>query len=234
VLSSSAASMTQLQADPQHQTDPIVYQGQFGEFTITAADRQSVVIYRAGLMVAAICFAIATVLVFWPDPNPALLALITPLYGCFWLALGVSLAMIHIYLEPLHRALQVFWAIGGVASLFIALRSSEPLAFHVYTHPLTILGVGFTFAALTGIFFKEAFCFNRLETKFLTGLVPGLLIGHLVGWLPVQGEQTLLGIWASLFMIFALRKIIQPIPPDIGDKSVFDYLHAQQSAQQSI
>jgi uncharacterized integral membrane protein len=216
--------MTQLQADP------VIYQGQFGEFTITAADRQSVVIYRAGLAVAAISFAIATGLVLWPTGNPWLITLITPLYSCFWLALGVSLAMIHIYLEPLHRALQAFWAIGGIASLVIALRSSEPFALHVYTHPLTILGVGFTFAALTGIFFKEAFCFNRLETKFLTALVPSLLVGHLVGWLPPEGEQMLLSTWAALFVIFAIRKVIQPIPPDIGDKSVFDYLHQQRLA----
>ena len=217
--------MTQLQADP------VIYQGQFGEFTITAADRQSVVIYRAGLAVAAVSFAIATGLVFWSTGPAWLLTAITALYGCFWLALGVSLAMIHIYLEPLHRALQAFWAIGGIASLAIALRSSEPLALHVYNHPLTILGVGFTFAALTGIFFKEAFCFNRLETKFLTALVPGLLMGHLVGWLPPQGEQMLLSTWAALFMIFAIRKVIQPIPPDIGDKSVFDYLHQQKLAK---
>jgi uncharacterized integral membrane protein len=210
--------MTQLQAAPP------VYQGQFGEFTITEADRTSVKIYRAGLMVAAVSFAIATALVLWPSSNPLRWLLISPLYGCFWLGLGVSLGMIHIYLAPLHRALQAFWAIGGIASLVLAFRSSEPLAVYVYTHPLTILGVGFTFAALTGIFFKEAFCFNRLETKFLTGLVPGLLLGHLGGWLPLEGEKMLLSTWAVLFMIFAIRKVIQPIPPDIGDKSVFEYL----------
>jgi uncharacterized integral membrane protein len=94
----------------------------------------------------------------------------------------------------------------------------------VYLHPATLWGVGFSFASLTGIYFKEAFCFNRLETKLLTPLVPTLLLGHLFGFLPTQWEAGLLGVWAALFLVFALRKVIQPIPPDIGDKSVFAYL----------
>jgi uncharacterized integral membrane protein len=96
------------------------------------------------------------------------------------------------------------------------------------------LGVGFTFAALTGIYFKEAFCFNRLETKVLTPLVPVLLLGHLSGVLPLAWEQVLLGIWAVLFIVFALRKVVQAIPPDIGDKSVFAYLKQKRTADSSL
>jgi uncharacterized integral membrane protein len=113
----------------------------------------------------------------------------------------------------------------------LSLQTSEPTALYVYNHPLTLLGVGFTFVALTGLFFKEAFCFNRLETKLLTPLIPLLLMGHLVGVLPVQAERVLLGLWAVLFVVFALRKSLQPIPPDIGDKSVFAYLKTQRSAR---
>lgn len=208
----------------QLQTAPTVYQGQFGDFTINEGDRRGVVIYRSGLMAAALSFAIATGLFLWQSGNPTILKLVTPLYFCFWVALGVSLLTIHIYLKPLHKALQIFWAIGGTASLGLALYNPEPLALQVYEHPSTILGVGFVFAALTGIFFKEAFCFDRLETKLLTPLVPVLLLGHLLGWLPAQWEQILLGAWALLFLVFAIRKVIQPIPPDIGDKSVFEFL----------
>lgn len=204
---------------------PIVYQGQFGSFTIEDHDRQSVIIYRSGLAVAALSFAIATGLAFLQNNF-----WITPLYFVFWTALGVSLFTIHIYLKPLHLALQGFWAIGGLASIALLFVSSEPLATYVYQHPIWIFGIGFTFAALTGIFFKEAFCFNRFEAKFLTAIVPLLLLGHLTGWLPIFWEQALLGSWAVLFVIFAIRKLIQPIPPDIGDKSVFEYLKSRQSA----
>ncbi|WGV28532.1 DUF2301 domain-containing membrane protein [Halotia branconii] len=206
---------------------PEVYQGQFGEFTINQSDRNGVIIYRVGLMIAALSFAIGSALVLFNN-NASIL---TPLYACFSLALGVSLWTIHIYMAPLHRLLQIFWAIGSITSLILALSNSEPLAITVYNQPLTLFGVGFTFVALTGIYFKEAFCFNRLETKVLTLTVPLLLLGHLIGILPTAGEQTLLGIWAILFVVFAVRKAIQAIPPDIGDKSVFAYLKQQSSAK---
>jgi uncharacterized integral membrane protein len=211
-------------------TAPEVYQGQFGEFTITQSDRTGVIIYRAGLMVAALSFAIGSALVLFNN-NSSVFNVLTPLYACFSLALGVSLFTIHIYMASLHRALQVFWAIGSITSVVLALSSSEPLAVTVYNQPVTLFGLGFTFVALTGIYFKEAFCFNRLETKFLTFIVPLLLLGHLVGILPTPAEQVLLGIWAILFLVFALRKTVQAIPQDIGDKSVFAYLKQQRSTK---
>lgn len=207
-----------------------VYEGQFGAFTITADDRRGVIIYRAALMVAALCFAVGSGLVLLRGSTSWVVTFLTPLFACFWLALGVSLLTIHIYLKPLHQMLQVFWAIGGITALAIAVSGAEPLGLIVYQQPLTILGIGFTFAALTGLFFKEAVCFNRLETKILTPLVPILLLGHMVGQLPVAWEKAMLLVWGGLFLVFACRKAIQPIPPDIGDKSVFAYLKAQRSA----
>ncbi|WP_392534814.1 DUF2301 domain-containing membrane protein [Nostoc sp. C117] len=217
--------MTQLQ-----QSTPEIYQGQFGEFTITQSDRIGVIIYRAGLMVAALSFAIGSALVLLNN-NPTVITLLTPLYACFILALGVSLFTIHIYMALLHRMLQVCWAIGSIASVILALSSSEPLALTIYNQPVTLFGVGFVFVALTGIYFKEAVCFNRLETKVLTPIVPLLLLGHLVGVLPIKWESTLLGIWAMLFLVFALRKTVQAMPADIGDKSVFTYLKEQRLAK---
>ncbi len=224
--------MSQAQIAPAR--EPIVYAGQFGDFTITKDDRRSVVIYRAGLMTAALCFAIATGLVLWQGDNPVILSSITPLYSIFCLALGVSLVTIHIYLELLHRVLQGFWIVGAIAAIWVSHTFPEPLALTVYTQPGYILGIGFTFAALTGIFFKEGFCFNRIETKVLTPVVPLLLLGHLLHGLPPSVEQGLLVTWAVFFMIFAIRKVIQPIPPDIGDKSVFEHLHQLKHAPSSV
>jgi uncharacterized integral membrane protein len=58
----------------------------------------------------------------------------------------------------------------------------------------------------------------------LTPLVPLLLLGHIFGIFSLTLEKVLLGSWAILFVIFAIRKLTQAIPPDIGDKSVFTYL----------
>ncbi|MCU0565480.1 MAG: DUF2301 domain-containing membrane protein [Oculatellaceae cyanobacterium Prado106] len=215
---------------PDDSPETRVYQGQFGEFTIEPSDRQGVILYRSGLMLSALSFALGCTLVLWQGHQPGVRSLLSLLYSLFCLGLATSLLTIHIYLVPLHRVLQVFWGIGAIAALVVAHAYPEPFAVTVYQHPLTILGVGFTFAALTGIFFKEAFCFNRLETKALTFLVPALLLGHLLGILPTRGEQMMLAAWAILFVVFALRKAFQEIPADIGDKSVFAYLKQQKTA----
>ncbi len=209
-----------------------VYQGQFGEFTITKNDRLSVIVYRSALAIAALCFCLGAILVLLKPNNPEILNWLTWLYVGFSMGLGVALWTIHIYLELLHRVLQIFWAIGTIAAVAVALYFSEPLAIAIYDHQIALLGVGFSFAALTGIFFKETFCFNRFETKFLVPLLPLLILGHLTHILPVAIERGLLGAWAVLFVIFAIRKVTQEIPPDIGDKSVFAYLKAQK--QQAI
>lgn len=213
--------------------EPVIYQGQFGEFTITDHDRWEVIIYRSGLVLAALCFMVGAGLVLGSESLDSHLPWLSWLYSGFCLGLGISLWTIHIYMKALHRVLQVFWGVGVMASLAIAHGSPEPFALTIYNHPLTILGVGFVFAALTGIFFKEAFCFNRLETKLLVPVIPVLLLGHLLGWLSPQVEQVLLILWAGLFAVFALRKALQAIPPDIGDKSVFAYLQQMQSVQES-
>lgn len=218
--------MTQIPTsfDPELST---VYQGHYGPFTITKEDRTGVIIYRTGLMVAALCLAIGTILISLDSNYPMLGQILTGLYVVFSLALGVSLAVIHIYMVILHRFLQLCWLLGVIASISIAFTSTEPLVIAVYNHPIFLYGIGFTFVALTGIYFKEAFCFNRLETKILTPLVPLLLLGHLWGLLSGFQEQVLLGVWSLLFCAFALRKTSQEIPDDIGDKSVFDYLQSQ-------
>ena len=207
-----------------------IYQGQFGEFIITKDDRNGVILYRASLLIAAICSGVGILATLLPHTVP--FGLLSALYAGFSLALGVALAMIHIYVKVLHRALQVFWAIGTLVAVVlaaIAFQNHQSLALYVAQHPTSILGIGFTFVALNGIFFKEAFCFNRLETKFLVAIVPSLLIGHLLGIVPVEIEKLLLSAWAVLFTIFALRKCVQNIPDDIGDKSVFEYLEREEN-----
>lgn len=211
--------------DSAQNSSPLeVYEGYYGEFTITDQDRQEVLIYRTGLAIAAVCFALGTGLAFWQGNSLWVQQVITPIYFVFCVAIGISLAKIHIYLVPLHRLLQAFWFVGFCAAIAISLISSESLAMTVYHNPATIWGIGFLFAALTGVFFKEGFCFRRLETMILTPLVPMLLLGHLFQFLPLQIEQIGFGIWSVLFLIFAFRKFPQKPADDIGDKSVFEYL----------
>ena len=208
-----------------------VYEGQFSPFTITRRDRLEVAVYRGALTVAALAFALGSGLALW-SPTPMHLGITIPaLFAIFCTAMGISLWTIHIYLKPLHRALQILWAVGCLTALWVAATQSTPLPLVLY-QPFApeLVGVGLIFVALTGLFVKEAFCFNHWETKVLTFLVPLLLLSHWLGGLPQIFEQALLGSWALLFVWFAVHKDVQPIPPDIGDKSVFVYLAQQKSA----
>ena len=93
-----------------------VYQGQFGEFTITKADKAGVAVYRSGWMVAALCFVAGVTWVLLGGERGVVLDV---LFVGFYGGLGVSLWTIHIYLEVLHRLLQVFWLVGGLAALVV-------------------------------------------------------------------------------------------------------------------
>lgn len=210
--------------DSASKPQPTVYSGYYGDFTITDKDRQEVWQYRIGLAIAAGCFAVGTGLVLWQGEQLWVQQLLTPLSLVFCAGLGLSLLRIHIYLIPLHRTLQIFWLVGLGAAIALSLSFPEPLVVTVYQHPASIWGIGFLFAALTGIYFKEGFCFRRLETMLLTPLVPAILLGHLTQLLAPAIAPIGLGIWSSLFVIFATRKFFQPVADDIGDKSVFEYV----------
>jgi uncharacterized integral membrane protein len=201
-----------------------IYQGQFGNFTITDSDRQEVMIYRLGLAIAGLSFSTGTILFLWQDLTPIIEQVLTVLFTVFIMGLGVSLQTIHIYLKPLHNTLKIFWLIGTISTIIFAVKSQESLVIFIKNQPLSLLGIGFIFASLTGIFIKEAFCFNRIEAKILSVIIPSLLLGYIIGIFPLQLEQILLTIWGILFLVFLMGKSIQEIPPDIGDKSVFEYL----------
>lgn len=203
---------------------PEVYSGYYGEFTISKSDRQEVFLYRLGLAIAAVTFSLGTILTLTVGNQDWVQELISVFFVGFCAGLGLSLAKIHIYLIPLHRLLQGFWLVGCGAAIAFSLIFPEPLLVTVCNRPQTIWGIGFLFAALTGIFFKEGFCFRRLETMLLTPLVPCLLLGHLTQLLPLAIAKIGFSLWSVLFVIFATRKFTQQPAADIGDKSVFEHL----------
>jgi uncharacterized integral membrane protein len=93
--------------------------------------------------------------------------------------------------------------------------------------PLWILAVGPFFAALTGVGFKEFFCFRRPEAIGVTLLLPVALLGRLSGLLPTDTTATLLTVESVLLLVLCLRKFPMAAAADVGDKSVFLHLEAQ-------
>ena len=202
------------------------YEGVYGPFTITDLDRREVLGYRLALLGLAI--AQAALLAQWRWLGPQLLwPWLLPMAA----GLGLALRWIHIYLRPLHRALQLFWLLGCLGLLGLALVVGPgAMAAAAASDGRWVWAVGPFFAALAGIGFKEFFCFRRPEAIGVTLLLPLALLGHLSGLLSAGACGLLLAVQAGLLLLLTLRKFPMPAAADVGDKSVFAYLEAQRRA----
>ena len=87
----------------------------------------------------------AGVLQWWQTDSPWAWLWVLPMAT----ALGLALRWIHIYLRPLHRALQLFWLSGciGWGALLLQAGPTEALS-ALREQPLWILAIGPLFAAL--------------------------------------------------------------------------------------
>jgi uncharacterized integral membrane protein len=203
---------------------PVVHQGHFGEFTINQSDRRGIIIYRMGLVISALSFITGSFLVLWQGATPFILQILTPLFAVFSLGLAISIITTRIYFIFLHRLLQIFWLMGTVSMTVLIWQNPKPLALLIYDDSLALFATCFSFATLTGIYLKETFCYQQVEAILLTILVPTIFVGHVNGLFSLSTERGLLIVWMILFLIFIGRKVVQPLAPDIGDKSVFTYL----------
>ena len=207
-------------ADPQ-------FEGVYGPYTITEQDRLEVRRYRLALLASGLAL-LAGVMHCW---------VLGMAWAWLWMlpvgiGLGLALLWIHIYLRPLHRALQLFWLAGclGWAGLVVIAGPTHALP-TLAANPLWILAIGPLFAALAGIGFKEFFCFQRIEAIGLTLLLPLALLGRLLGLLSGGVCLALMALAAALMVVLALRKFGMDAAADVGDKSVFAYLDGQLSTR---
>jgi uncharacterized integral membrane protein len=206
--------------------DEPVLEGVYGPYTITAADRREVLGYRLALTLVAV--AQLALLAQWRAVGPQLL---WPWLVAMAAGLGLALRWIHIYLRPLHRLLQLFWLLGCLGGVALAVRvGPAALLPALAEQPLWILAIGPFFAALAGVGFKEFFCFRRPEAIGVTLLLPVALLGRLLGLLGEPTTVALLASEAVLLLVLTLRKFPMPAAADVGDKSVFLWL-AQQRHQ---
>jgi uncharacterized integral membrane protein len=211
-------------------TDPMpadpVFEGMFGPYSITATDRREVLGYRLALTLVAV--ALLGLLLQWQLAGPGgLWPWLLPLAA----GLGLALRWIHIYLRPLHLALQSFWLLGCLGWLALALVAGPAgMAGRLADEPLWILAIGPFFAALAGVGFKEFFCFRRPEAIGLTLLLPVALLGRLAGLLSGALTLQLLGLAGVLLLVLCLRKFPMEAAADVGDKSVFVELERRRRA----
>jgi uncharacterized integral membrane protein len=199
------------------------FEGVYGPYSITAEDEREVLGYRLALFIAAV--AQAGLLLQWHQLGEAWL---WPWLLPLLLGVGLALRWIHIYLRPLHRALQLFWLLGCVGGVaLVRAAGGGGLLPALAGQPLWILAIGPFFAALAGVGFKEFFCFRRPEAIGVTLLLPLALLGRLTGALPGELTLRLLAAQAALLLLLCLRKFPMPAAADVGDKSVFEEMARQ-------
>ncbi|XP_078441124.1 integral membrane family protein [Wolffia australiana] len=228
-------------SDSQDSLQRTVYQGTYGPWSVESSDVLEVVLYRMGLVTAATSFVLAASSAFLPEYN-VLKDILRNNADLFYATgaggLGLSLFLIHIYVTPIKRFLQLLWATGTIGSLgtYLALAhpESQSLVEYVLINPGAVWLVGPLFASLTGLVFKEGLCYGKLEAGLLTFVIPTLLLGHLSGLMGDDVKLGLLGVWMALFVIFAGRKFTQPIKDDIGDKSVFMFNALPEEERQAL
>jgi uncharacterized integral membrane protein len=192
-----------------------------------------VALYRGGLTVAAVALLLCTAIGLISPPDAAFSWKIGDLLAFAGAAgLGVSLWFIHIYVTPLKRFVQVLWAVGVASALILAIKEDTSVVRQVITNPVTVWGVGPFFAAVTGVAFKEGLCYGKFEAAALFFVTPILLLGHLTGWVPPDGQKALLVVFTALFSIFAARKYTQKLEDDLGDKSVFEFQKLSEAEQE--
>ena len=129
---------------------PVVYDGVYGPYTVTGEHRREVLAYRLSLLLVALAQLVLLLQWRWLGPSwcwPWLLLMAA--------GLGGALRWVHIYLVPLHRALQLFWLLGCAGFGLLAYRAgAASMLPQLVDQPAWIWLVGPFFAALAGLGFK--------------------------------------------------------------------------------
>ena len=197
--------------------------GVYGDFIVTPKDKKEVLFYRLSVLSCGLFFSFG--LVQWFNNGSSQ---VWSYFGGLVISLGFGLKWIHIYLRPLHQALIFFWAIGCIGLGFVAYHFGLTNFIYVLKeHPKWVFLIGPLFVSLTGIGFKEYFCFRRIEAIGIAILIPIAFIGHLTELSNEKFTFGLLVLSSLLLLVLGIRKFNLPAEADIGDKSVFDFLEIQ-------
>tara|TARA_Y100001968_G_C19374987_1_gene727146 strand:+ start:98 stop:769 length:672 start_codon:yes stop_codon:yes gene_type:complete len=212
-----------LQKENSSQNDELIFNGIYGQYTINIQDKVEVRNYRISLLICAISMCLGIFNWFIIGESSSIIWLFT-------LCIGLSLALhwIHIYIKEIHQILK-FFLIAGVIGLIIIIGKfgiNHALAV-VLKQPSWTLALSPIFITLTGIGFKEFFCFRRPEAFGLTILLPIAILGHITNLINSNAVLTLISLSSILLLFLAVRKFGLDPALDIGDKSVFEYIAQQ-------
>jgi len=203
--------------------------GVYGDFIITSNDKKEVLFYRLSILFCGLFFSIGIAQWVANGSHQIWIWLVG-----MSISMGLSLKWIHIYLRPLHQTLTIFWLIGCIGFVILAYHFGlTNIIYGLKENPKSLLLIGPLFACLTGIGFKEFFCFRRIEAIGITIFIPIALIGYLTELTNERFTFGLLVVSSLLLLLMGIRKFNLPAEADIGDKSVFDFLENQRRLKTS-
>ncbi len=180
-------------ADPQHVA------------TLTSWDVFSVRAYRTALMAVALSLlGVAAEAFVTVEPGLAVVAVFVSLQVAVW--------CLHVYDARFRR---VFRGLAVLSALCCGLGWALDL------HLLVWAGLGWAFAALSGIGLKERLCFHVPGMQVLPVVLATSLVPLVLG-IP-EVSFVLLVIGSALAGNLALTKLRQPLHYDIGDKSKYQH-----------
>ena len=204
--------------------------GVYGDFIVSSNDKKEVLFYRLSILFCGLFFSIGIFQWFFTSGSHQI---------WIWLlgmsiSIGLSLKWIHIYLRPLHQTLIIFWGLGSIGFLILSYHFGlTNIITGLQKNPKSIILIGPLFAALTGIGFKEFFCFRRIEAIGITIFIPIALIGYLTELANERFTFAMLVVSSLLLLVMGIRKFNLPAEADVGDKSVFDLLESQRKLKTS-
>ena len=203
--------------------------GVYGDFIVTPKDKKEVLFYRLSILSCGLFFSLGLVQCFTNGSSQSWISFLGLV-----ISLGLSLKWIHIYLRPLHQALVLFWVIGSIGLGIVAYHFGlTNIIYGLKENPKWVFLIGPLFVSLTGIGFKEFFCFRRIEAIGITIFIPIAFIGHLTELTNEKFTFSLLVLSSLLLLVLGMRKFDLPAESDIGDKSVFDFLESQRKLKTS-
>ena len=206
-----------------------VIKGVYGDFIVNSNDKKEVLLYRLSILFCGLFFSIGIANWFYHGSHQTWIYLLG-----LSISIGLSLKWIHIYLRPLHQTLVIFWLLGSLGILILSyIYGLTNIIFGLRENPKLILLIGPLFASLTGIGFKEFFCFRRIEAIGITIFIPIALVGYLTELANERFTFAMLVISSLQLLTMGIRKFNLPAEADIGDKSVFDFLENQRKLKTS-
>jgi len=193
--------------------------GEYREYQpLTRRDRATVILYRAGIVLSTVIFAIATVMAFGgAEFRPAFNALLPLLH----LSIAMSVFFIHLYVRSYKRSLMRLYFIGlGAFIALFALGRGDSGGF-VAEHPWGLLFLLPLAGCLAFVTAKEAFCFRFPEGYLLSLLLPLFILLLATGRMGKEATGYGLLLISILLVFFTTRKVFMPLHTDIGDKSAY-------------